>query len=107
MATDQSVADEIVEAMSGAGEVHCRKMFGEYAIYLGDRVVAFACDNQLFVKITPGSTAMVKEDVKGEAYPGSKPYYVVAPDYWHDGDYLAGLAQAVAADVPPPKKKRR
>lgn len=106
MASEQSVANEIVEAMSPAGEARSRKMFGEYAIYLNDRVVAFVCDNQLFVKITPGSTEIIREDTKGEAYPGSKPYYVVAPDYWQADSYLAELALAVARDVPPPKKRR-
>jgi DNA transformation protein len=106
MASEQAVADEIVEAMSGAGDVRSRKMFGEYAVYLGDRVVAFVCDNQLFVKITPGSKEVIKEDVQGEAYPGSKRYYVVSADYWDDRDYMETLAQAVARDVKPPKKRR-
>jgi len=31
-------------------------MFGEYALYCGDKVVALVCDDQLFVKIMGGHT---------------------------------------------------
>ena len=34
-----------------------RKMFGEYALYLDGKVVALVCDDQLFLKPTPGATA--------------------------------------------------
>jgi TfoX/Sxy family transcriptional regulator of competence genes len=107
MASKQDVVDEIINSMSGAGEVASRKMFGEYAIYLGDRVVGLVCDDQLFMKVTPGSAALAKEDIKAPPYPGAKPYFVVSGDYWDDRDYLAALAQAVARDVPPPKKRRK
>ena len=34
-------------------------MFGEYAIYCDEQVVALVCDNQLFVEITPPGRASV------------------------------------------------
>lgn len=34
------------------GRIRTRKMFGEYALYCDEKVVALICDDQLFVKIT-------------------------------------------------------
>jgi len=49
MSTEQSFV-EYVQSQSGLGsELSFRKMFGEYALYLHGRVVAFACDNQLYL----------------------------------------------------------
>lgn len=52
MASEQHTADFIVEQMSHAGDMRTRKMFGEYALYCDDKVIAFICDDQLYLKIT-------------------------------------------------------
>ena len=41
------------------------------------KVVGLICDDQLYVKILPASAELEKVCDKDEAYPGSKPYYVV------------------------------
>ena len=40
MATDQEFMEFLADQMSGAGEISYRKMFGEYAVYCGGKVVA-------------------------------------------------------------------
>ncbi len=55
MATRQETIDFLLDQIAGAGNVRARKMFGEYALYLDEKVVALVCGDQLFVKITnPG-----------------------------------------------------
>ena len=53
MPTSQSTIDFLLDQLSGLPRVRARKMFGEYALYCQEKVVALVCDNQLFVKITP------------------------------------------------------
>ena len=53
MSTKQSTIDYLLDQLLGAGDVRARKMFGEYALYLDDKVVALVCNQQLFAKITP------------------------------------------------------
>lgn len=56
MATGQDFIDYVAE-QAGLGERLTRKkMFGEYALYVDGKVVAFACDNSLFVK--PSAAAL-------------------------------------------------
>lgn len=52
MSSDQSFVDYIIDQLSTAVPFTYRKMFGEYALYSGSKVVALVCDNQLFVKQT-------------------------------------------------------
>jgi DNA transformation protein and related proteins len=83
-------------------------MFGEYAIYCGDKVVALVCDNQLFVKITaPGKALVGAGYQQGEAYPGAKPSMLIGADLLEDGERLCELMRATAAALPQPKPKRK
>ncbi len=83
-------------------------MFGEYALYCGDKVVALVCDNQLFVKLTPPGKALVGPGYQeGEAYPGAKPSMLIGADLIEDGERLGELVRVTAAALPPPKPKQR
>jgi len=105
MASDQKTVDFITEQMLGARNIRSRKMFGEYAIYCDDKVVALVCDDQLFLKITDPGRTVVKEQVLGAPYPGAKDSFVIREEDWNDADYLARLARVTADALPAPKKK--
>ena len=52
MATSRNILDYLLDQLQPARNIRARKMFGEYALYCDDRVVALVCDDQIFVKIT-------------------------------------------------------
>ncbi len=107
MATDASFADYVVDQLKGAGGVTSRKMFGEYAIYRRGKVVALACDNQLFVRPTDaGLTVLGGAAMHGAPYPGAKPHFLVS-DLLEDRDLLVRLIEATDAALPARKKKAR
>ena len=57
------------------------------------------------VKILPASTRLLGEDAPtGEAYPGSKPYYLI--EDLEDNEKMAALFRALYEDVPEPKPKK-
>ncbi|CAN5653682.1 hypothetical protein BH09PSE5_BH09PSE5_18220 [soil metagenome] len=75
MATNQEFVDHI-RSHSGLDDVLTyKKMFGEYALYFDGKVVAFAVDNQLFLKPTVEARALLKKVSEHPAYPGSKLYF--------------------------------
>lgn len=82
-----------------------RKMFGEYALYLDGKTVAFVCDDTLFIKPTPGANALLPNAERGPAYPGSKDY-IIGSETLDDPDLCSRVLRAVAADTPPPKPKK-
>ena len=104
MATDADFAECVREQAEGAGSVTLKKMFGEYAVYVGGTVVALACDNQLFLKPTPATAARLAKATMGAPYPGAKPHALI--DEWlDDPEALAALLRDTAKALPPPKPK--
>ena len=89
--------------------IRTRPMFGEYALYVDDKVVAFICDDTLFIKPSDVDAALLEGTVMGPAYPGSKLYHSVPGDLLEDPEWLhaaiTGTAEALPA--PKPKKSRR
>ncbi len=82
-----------------------KRMFGEYAVYLDGIVVAFICDDTLFLKPTPSALAILPDAPKGPAYPGSKDD-IIAAEALDDPDLCTRALRATAADAPPPKPKK-
>ncbi|MEI6098194.1 MAG: TfoX/Sxy family protein [Alphaproteobacteria bacterium] len=82
-----------------------RAMFGEYALYLDGVVVAFICDDTLFVKPTKSALSLLPDIPRGPAYPGSKDY-IIASELLDDPALCSRALQAVAADAPQPKPKK-
>lgn len=106
MATDPGFAAYVVEqASDAAGSVRVRRMFGEYALYLDDKVVALLCDDQAFLKPTPGGRALLVRVVEAAPYPGAKPYLLLG-DELDDRALLAALLQRTADELPAPKPRR-
>lgn len=107
MATKQSTVDFLIEQIAHAGEIRYRKMFGEYAIYCNDKVVALVCDDQLFVKPTTIGRTLVGEGHDAPPYPGAKPYLHISEDYWDDQEWLTRLIAQTAEELPLPKPKKQ
>lgn len=106
MASDQGFVEFVCDQLRGVGPVSYRKMFGEYAIYVGRKVVALVCDDRLFLKPTAAGRALIGTPTEAPPYPGAKPYFVI-DECLDDPEFLATLIQATEAEVPEPKPKRK
>lgn len=82
-----------------------KRMFGEYALYLDGIVVAFVCDDTLFIKPTPTALALLPDTERGPAYPGSKDY-IIGSQLLDDPDLCTRALRAVQSDAPDPKLKK-
>ncbi|MFA9288966.1 MAG: TfoX/Sxy family protein [Weeksellaceae bacterium] len=107
MASSQSTVDYIVDQIQAAGIIRSRKMFGEYALYCDDKVVAFICDDKLFVKPTEAAREYIGDVTEAPAYPGSKMYFLISEDKWDDHRWLSELIKVSAAELPLPKPKKK
>src|SRR3954470_3857868 len=103
MSTSAETIAYIEDQIAGAGVAHSQKMFGEYALYIGKKVVGFVCDDTLFLKITePGKNFAGKYYREGEAYPGSKPYMQIPGEMLENSEWLTDLVKITADTVPAP-----
>lgn len=105
MASDLSFVEYVRDQTNGAGQVSFKKMFGEYAIYYDEKVVALVCDNQLFIKPTAGGRSVIGSVVEAPPYPGAKPHFLIG-EHLDDHQWMSNLIQLTASEVPAPKPKK-
>lgn len=103
MATQAATIAHMLDTLSDL-PLTSRKMFGEYALYLDGRTVAFVCDDTLFIKPTPGALSLLPDAERGPAYPGSKDY-IIGSAFLDDPDLCVRALRLVWADTPAPKPK--
>jgi TfoX/Sxy family transcriptional regulator of competence genes len=107
MATKQETVDYILDQLTSIRGVSARKMFGEYALYCGGKVVGLVCDDTLYIKITEeGKEFVGKYYEEGCAYKGAKPSMVIDEDRIEDREWLSELVGITALHLPVPKKKK-
>jgi DNA transformation protein and related proteins len=104
MASDHAFVQHVCDQLRGVGDLSYRKMFGEYALYVGGKVVGLVCDNQLFLKPTDAGRALLGTPVEGPPYPGAKPHFVL-DEHLDNPELLTSLFVATEAVLPRAKAK--
>ncbi len=105
MASDLNFVEYVRDQINGAGQISFKKMFGEYAIYYGEKVVALVCDNQLFIKPTAGGRSMIGSVVEAPPYPDAKPHFLIG-EQLDNQHWMSNLIQVTASELPAPKPKK-
>jgi DNA transformation protein and related proteins len=106
MASDPGFVQHVCDQLRGAGDVSCRKMFGEYAVYLGGKVVGLVCDDRLFVKPTEAGRQLLGKPLEAAPYPGARPHFVL-DEHLDDRELLSAVFRATDAALPPHKAKKK
>ena len=106
MPTDKAFVEYLANQMDDAGAIRFRAMFGGYAIYCNEKVVALVGDDQLFVKETKAGRAFIGEPVEAPAYPGAKNSFLIE-DQVEDKEWLSELVRLTEQELPKPKPKKK
>ena len=93
MASSKEFVHYVEEQLTDAGEITCRKMFGEYGIYCNGKIIGVICDDQLFLKITEAGRRICPDGEEAPPYEGAKPYLLI--DDIDDRGFMTRLVQAV------------
>ncbi|MES2824689.1 MAG: TfoX/Sxy family protein [Pseudomonadota bacterium] len=104
MASDEDFVLYLAEQMHTAGVIRYKKMFGEYAFYCNEKVVALVCDNQLFVKPTQAGRLFIHDIKEAPAYPGAKLSFLIEWQY-EDSEWISELIKITTKELPTPKPK--
>lgn len=105
MASDLNFVEYVRDQINGAGQVSFKKMFGEYAIYCDEKVVALVCDNQLFIKPTAGGRSIIGSVVEASPYQGAKPHFLIS-EQLDDQHWMSNIIRLTASEIPAPKPKK-
>lgn len=103
MASNVEFVEYVCEQIGGAGEISYKKMFGDYAVYCGKKVVGLICDNRFFVKKTQGGANCYPGCAEDSPYSGAKPHFV--PDRIDERDFMAEFIRVTYDCLPEPKPK--
>lgn len=107
MSTNQTTIDYLLDQLASVPKVWARKMFGEYALYVDQKVVALVCDDTLFVKITEaGREWLGANHLEGFPYPGAKAAFKISEVEIEDRAWLTAFIELTAEQLPPPKPKK-
>ena len=75
MASTKEYRDFILEQLSGAPNITCRPMMGEFLLYADGVLFGGIYDDRLLVKITPGNSSFGMSEAL--PYEGAKKMYLV------------------------------
>ena len=104
MASDKSYLDFILEQLSGLEGVTWRTMMGEFILYYQGKIVGGIYDDRFLVKQTKASVEMMPGAERDIPYEGAKEMLLV--DRVEDREFLRSLIEAMADDLPMPKRKK-
>lgn len=108
MASTKEYLSFVLEQLSELEGISCRPMMGEYILYCQGKVVGGVYDDRLLLKPTKTALRLMREaglEVQMELpYDGAKEMLLADVDR---RELLCRIVQAIADDLPAPKKKAR
>lgn len=104
MASSKEYLDFILDQLSEAEGISWRAMMGEYIVYCGGKVVGGIYDERFLVKPTKSAIQMMPDAERELPYEGAKEMLLV--DNVENKAFLRELIEAVAAELPAPKKRK-
>ena len=104
MACSPEYIDFVCEVLAPLGEVRYRKLMGDYVIYVDEKCVITACDNNAFIKKIDCIAPLMTDAETGCAYPGAKEGYILD---FSDQRKAREVISALWDALPFPKKKKK
>lgn len=104
MASSNSYLDFILDQLSSLNGISYKSMMGEYIIYYQRKIIGGIYDDRFLVKPTETAKIMMPNASFEKPYDGAKEMLLV--DNVDDRDFLNKLINAMAAELPDPKKKK-
>ena len=100
--TDKSFVENFIFVTADMG-ITLRPMMGEYVVYYLGKVIGGLYDNRFLVKVTAGSTRLLRDREKELPYEGAKLMYRVSVTE----DNLPELFETLYNDLPTPKRRNK
>jgi TfoX/Sxy family transcriptional regulator of competence genes len=98
MSSTKDFLDFIIDQIKDKDLVRFKKMFGSYALYYDNKVVALICNNQLFIKNLEASKNFVEKEIGKKnlhlapPFPGAKDW-ILLEDEIEDREFLNELLE--------------
>ena len=104
MASSKDYLEYVLDQLSPLDDISYRAMMGEYIIYYQGKIVGGIYDDRFLVKPTESAMALMPDASRELPYEGAKEMLLV--EDIDDRDFLNELLNAMADELPAPKKKK-
>ena len=104
MPSGKEYLDFVMDQLSALEDVGYRAMMGEYVLYCRGRIVGGVYDDRLLIKPTASARRLMPHAQPELPYEGAKE--MLLAENIDDREFLCALVDAVAGDLPAPKRKR-
>ena len=105
MASSKDFLNFILEQLIDLDEITYKPMMGEFMLYYRGKLVGGIYDDRLLVKPVKSAIEYMPQVTYSLPYEGAKEMLLV--DNVDDKEYLCGLFDAMFADLPAPKSKKK
>ena len=96
MPTAAATIAHILDNLADLPGLRAAKMFGEYGLYLDNKVVALICDDTLFAKATPSAHPLIPDIPMGPPYTGAKDHMILGSGLIDHIQKMTMAAMAIA-----------
>ena len=104
MASSKDYLEYVLDQLSSLDDISYRAMMGEYIIYYQRKIVGGIYDDRFLVKPTKSALDLMPDASRELPYEGAKEMLLV--EDIDDRDFLNELINAIAYELPAPKKKK-
>ncbi|MBR2738022.1 MAG: TfoX/Sxy family protein [Lachnospiraceae bacterium] len=104
MASSRDYLEFVLDQLSALDDISYKAMMGEFIIYYQGKIVGGIYDDRFLVKPTASARRMMPDAPSELPYEGAKEMLLV--EDIDDREFLCGLLNAMAEELPAPKKKR-
>ena len=105
MASSRDFLNFILEQLSDLDEITYKPMMGEFMLYYRGKLVGGIYDDSLLIKPVKSAIGYMPQATYSLPYEGAKEMLLV--DNVDDKEYLCGLFDAMFADLPASKSKKK
>ena len=102
MASNKEYLEFVLDQAAGLPGVRWRAMMGEFILYCRGKIVGGIYDDRLLVKPTASALHLLPDAPRETPYPGAKEMLLV--EEVDDREFLCGLLDAIANDLPDGKR---
>ena len=104
MSTSVSYIQFVCDQLQDFLAVRCRRMFGEYMVYVNDKPVLLVCDDTVFVKILPELEPLMQRAERGLPYHEAKEHYILDIE---NRELTRAVIEVLERVTPLPKPRRK
>ena len=101
MATSKEYIDFVLEQLEGIDAISCKKMFGEYLVYISGKPAILVCDNAAMVKKLPELAELLQDAPDAYPYEGAKVHTLL------DIELTRQVLEIIERVTPMPKRKKK